>query len=167
MLTTVADETTEQLEKIQQEQVRQWSSRIKLWTLRPKCSPTVGLNCMRLVASVDLNKTCQRAAEFKCKERTKSEAAVYHKMGCLGLIMTDDATHASTCGVPDRERNEAKYLHEATEMLEEWQRKRSSSSHPTSQPSGIIFAPMAIQKTRGKGNVLCRLLFMLTVESCL
>ena len=89
-------------------------------------------------------------------------------MGCLGLIMTDivDATHASTCGVPDRESNEAKYLHEVAEMLEEWQtlvRRRSSSSHPTSQPSGIIFALVAIQKTRGKGK--CPVLFVIYVDS--
>ena len=47
MLTTVADEITEELEKIQQAQVRRWSSRMMVWTLRPKCSPTVGLICMR------------------------------------------------------------------------------------------------------------------------
>ena len=144
-------------------------------------------------------KTYQRAAELKrkaddvhertrshrercrrgTKEHTKSEAAVYHKMGCLGLLVKDtvDVTHALTCGVPDRESNEAKYLHEATEMIEEWQtlvRRRSSSSHPTSQPSGIIFAPVVVLKnSEEKGNisvsmnVMCSLLFMKTVQPCL
>ena len=31
------------------------------------------------------------------------------------------ATHSLTCGVPDRESNEVKYLREATELIEEWQ----------------------------------------------
>ena len=31
-----------------------------------------------------------------------------------------EATHSLTCGVPDRESNEVKYLHEATEIIEGW-----------------------------------------------
>ena len=40
-------------------------------------------------------------------------------MGCLGTLV--NATHALTCGDPDRESNETKYLREATDMIEEWQ----------------------------------------------
>ena len=31
------------------------------------------------------------------------------------------ATLCLTCGVPDRESNEVKYLREATELIEDWQ----------------------------------------------
>ena len=47
---------------------------------------------------------------------------------------TAGATHALSCGVPDRECNEEKYLQEALDMIEEFQRRgsrRGSSSQQT------------------------------------
>ena len=35
--------------------------------------------------------------------------------------------HSLTCGVPDRESNESKYLREATELIEAWQRQREGA----------------------------------------
>ena len=35
---------------------------------------------------------------------------------------TAPATHALTCGLPDHESNEIKYLREATELIDEWQK---------------------------------------------
>ena len=44
-------------------------------------------------------------------------------MGFLGkaLQAAARATHSLTCGEPERESNETKYLREATEVIEEWQ----------------------------------------------
>ena len=36
---------------------------------------------------------------------------------------TAAATHALTCGVPDRDSNEVKYLREATELIDEEQKQ--------------------------------------------
>ena len=57
-------------------------------------------------------------------EHTRSEAAVNHSLGFLGWWVkeTAAATHSLTCGVPDRESNEIRYLKEATELIEEWQK---------------------------------------------
>ena len=84
----------------------------------------------------DLKKVCQRTTELKreatnahektrshrerrrraTKEHTRSEAAVNHSLGCMGWFVkeTAAATHSLTCGVPDRESNEIKYLKDAT-----------------------------------------------------
>ena len=113
---------------------------------------------------VDLKNACQRTAELKrkaddahertrshrerCrrakKERTKSEAAINHSLGCLGWFVkeTANATHSLTCGVPDRESNETKYLREATDMIEEWQRRSQrghSVSHPSCEHNEVVF----------------------------
>ena len=94
-------------------------------------------NCRALheATCVDLKKACQRTAELKrkaadahertqshrercrraAKEHTKSEASINHRLGCLGWFVkeTANATHSLTCGAPDRESNETKYLREA------------------------------------------------------
>ena len=64
---------------------------------------------------------CRRAAS----EHTKSEAAVNHSLGCLRWFVkeTAAATHSLACRVLDRESNEIKYLIEATELIEEWQKQ--------------------------------------------
>ena len=45
------------------------------------------------------------------------------------------ATHSLTCGVPDRESNETKYLREATELIEEWQHQLLSGQPMSGPPS--------------------------------
>ena len=45
------------------------------------------------------------------------------------------ATHSLTCGVPDRESNEVKYLREATELIEEWQYRLQSGQQMSGPPS--------------------------------
>ena len=46
----------------------------------------------------------------------------------LGQLLKDTAgaTHALSCGVPDRESNGARYLQEALDTIEEFQRRGSS-----------------------------------------
>ena len=46
-------------------------------------------------------------------------------LGFLGWYVkeTAAATHSLTCGVPDRESNEVKYLRDAAQLIEEWQRR--------------------------------------------
>ena len=63
-----------------------------------------------------------------------AEEALNNSLGCLGALVWDTAgaTHALTCRVPDRESNEAKYLREALEMINDWVSRcsrRSSESH--------------------------------------
>ena len=96
-------------------------------------------NCRALheETCADLKKACQRTAELKrkaddahettpshrercrraAKEHAKSEAAVNPSLGCLGWLVKETAksTHSLTCGVPDRESHETKYLREATD----------------------------------------------------
>ena len=49
--------------------------------------------------------------------------------------------HTLTCGVPDRESNEIKYLQEATELIEKWQHQLQDGqpvSRPPSEHSEVI-----------------------------
>ena len=45
------------------------------------------------------------------------------------------ATHSLTCGVPDRDSNETKYLREATELIEDWQRQLQGGQPVNKAPS--------------------------------
>ena len=49
----------------------------------------------------------------------KAEEVLNNGVGCLGTLVKDTAgaTHALTCGVPDLESNETKYLKEALDMI--------------------------------------------------
>ena len=69
---------------------------------------------------------CRRAT----KDHMKAEEVLNNNMGCLGLVVKDtaSATHALSCGVPDRDSNETKYLREALEMIDEWQARCSRRS---------------------------------------
>ena len=100
---------------------------------------------LHVETGADLKKACQGTAELKrkgtdvhvktrshrercrraTKDHTRSEAAVNHSLGCLGWYVNETAaaTHALTCGVPDRESNEIKYLREATELIDESQKQ--------------------------------------------
>ena len=97
-------------------------------------------NCRALheAAWADLKEVSLRHIELKRKandahERTQSpwgrfrrvsedhvmaEEVLNDSLGCLGTLVKDTAgaTHALTCGVPDRESNETKYLEEALEV---------------------------------------------------
>ena len=71
----------------------------------------------------------------------KAEGVLNHTVGCLGTLVreTANATRALTWGIPDRESNETKYLREATELIEEWQRQRGHSvSHPSSEHNEVV-----------------------------
>ena len=74
-----------------------------------------------------------RSHRERCKiitnEHTRSEAAVNHSLGFLGLGLmgwcvkeTAAATHSLTCGVPDRESTQMRYLKQAIKLIEEWQK---------------------------------------------
>ena len=45
------------------------------------------------------------------------------------------ATHSLTCGLPDRESNEIKYLREATEVIERWQQQLQDGQPVSRAPS--------------------------------
>ena len=122
---------------------------MRAWSPPRTSSPTAGLvtmlRALHEATCADLKKACQETAELKSKEtdahektrshrercrratkeHTRSEAAVNHSLACLGWCVkeTAAATHALTCGVPDRESNEIKYLREATELIDEWQKQ--------------------------------------------
>ena len=53
---------------------------------------------------------------------TKEHIGANDDLVYLGLLVKDtaSATHALSCGVPDTDSNETKYLGEALEMIEEW-----------------------------------------------
>ena len=112
---------------------------------------------------VDAKKVLQRAFETKRKateihedvaahrERTRritnvharAEGHVNDGIGSLGKApqAAAKATHSLTCGVPDRESNETKYLREATELIQKWQHQLLSGqpmSGPPSEHSEVI-----------------------------
>ena len=68
-------------------------------------------------------------------ENARTEAYVNDGIGSLGnaLQAAATATHSLTCGVPDRESNETKYLREATKLIEARQH-HFLSGQPTSGP---------------------------------
>ena len=45
------------------------------------------------------------------------------------------ATHSLTCGVPDRESNEIKYLRETTEVIKRWQQQLHDGQPVSKAPS--------------------------------
>ena len=60
---------------------------------------------------------------------------------CRAVQAAAKATHSLTCGVPDRESNEVKYLREATELIEAWQQQLQGGlpmSEPPSEHSEVI-----------------------------
>ena len=66
----------------------------------------------------------ERTGRFS-NEHARMEGLVNDALGSLGQAVRAavQATHFLTCGVPDRESNEIKYLREATEVIENWQRQ--------------------------------------------
>ena len=94
---------------------------------------------------VDAKKALQRTLEVKRKateiqedvaihtrlitnEHARAAGNVNDGIGSLGKApqAAARATHSLTCGVPDRESNEVKYLREATNLIEEWQYRLQS-----------------------------------------
>ena len=76
-------------------------------------------------------------------EHARAEGHVNDGIGSLGraLQAAAKATHSLTCGVPDRESNEAKYLREATELIEGWQLQLQGGQAmkgPSSEHSEVI-----------------------------
>ena len=65
-----------------------------------------------------------------------AEEELNDSLGRLGQLVRDTAgaTHALSCGVPDRGSNEAKSLQEAHDMIDDFQKRnsrRGSASHRT------------------------------------
>ena len=133
---------------------------------------------------LQVKKASQRTAELKRKateahektrshrercrritnEHTRSEAAVNHSLGFLGWCVkeTAAATHSLTCGVPDRESNEIRYLKQATELIEEWQGEppvnAQTSKHEEVVPEerqGSIGMVLYLQEMLSWGDVGC------------
>ena len=82
---------------------------------------------------------CRRAT----KELTKAEEALNDNLGCFGDLVKDTAssTYALSCGVPDRDNNETKYLGEAREMIDAWQARcsrRSSDGHDGHETTEVV-----------------------------
>ena len=76
-------------------------------------------------------------------EHARAEGHVNDGIGSLGRAVqaAAKATHSLTCGVPDRESNEVKYLPEATELIEGWQLQLQggqSMNGPSSEQSKVI-----------------------------
>ena len=76
----------------------------------------------------EAEKVLQRTFEVKRKATEIQEDVVIHRertrriTNTPGLKATNARdTHSLTCGAPDRESNETKYLREATELIKEWQ----------------------------------------------
>ena len=66
---------------------------------------------------------CRRAT----KELVSAEEELNDSLGRLGQLIKDTvAPHAQSCGVPDRESKEARFLQEALDMIEEFQRREPS-----------------------------------------
>ena len=62
-------------------------------------------------------------ADVPKRELKKAEESVNNHLVCFGDLVKDraSATHALSCGVPDRNSNETKHLGEALEMIDVWQ----------------------------------------------
>ena len=73
-------------------------------------------------------------------EHARAEGHVNDGIGSLGWAVqaAAKATHFLTCGVPDRESNEMKYLREATELIEAWHPSGQPMSGPPSKHSEVI-----------------------------
>ena len=50
-------------------------------------------------------------------------------------VLRPKATHSLTCGAPDRESNEIKYLREATEVMKRWQQQLEGGQPVSKAPS--------------------------------
>ena len=89
---------------------------------------------------------CRRAA----KDYVIAEEVLNNSLGCLATLVKDtaSATHALSCGVPERDSNETKYLEEALEMFDDWQaRCRSCESHDGPDTAEMVLVERAQQYT--------------------
>ena len=76
-------------------------------------------------------------------EHTRSEAAVNNSLGNLGCCVKEAAAaiHSLTCGIPDSENNEIRYLEQASELIEELQRQLQGVqpvNAQTSEHEGVV-----------------------------
>ena len=80
-------------------------------------------------------------------EHASADGLVNDSLGTLGQAVRAavQATRSLTCGVPDRESIEIKYLWEATELIEKWQHELKDGqpvSRPPSEHSEVILAAL-------------------------
>ena len=70
-----------------------------------------------------------RTYRFRCRRATKeletAEKDFNDSLALMSQLIKDTAgaTHALSCGVPNRESNEVRYLQEALDMIEDFQRR--------------------------------------------
>ena len=100
--------------------------------------------CTHVAIRVEARKAWQRTYDLKREASEAQESVFSHRvrtrrfsheharaglfndaLGSLGQAVraAAQATYSLTCGVPDRESNEIKYLREATEVTERWQQQ--------------------------------------------
>ena len=72
---------------------------------------------------------------------------------CCCVKQAAAATHSLTCGVPDRERHEIRYLKQATELIEEWQ-NQPQGVPPVSRPSSEHGDVVLIEPAKSKRETL-------------
>ena len=87
------------------------------------------------------------------------------EQGNLGCCVKEAAaaTHSLTCGVPDRESNEIRYLKQATELIEEWQNQLQGVP-PVSRPSSehgdvVLIEPAKSKRETLSHHVSCEFLY--------
>ena len=80
-------------------------------------------------------------------EHARTESLVDNSLGALVYAVKDAATHSLTCGIPDRESNDIRYLKQATELIEEWQ-NQLQGVHPVSRPSSDHDDVVLIERQR-------------------
>ena len=164
VLYAVASEVADELERAKRTRTVCKTNSIapaKTWPPLPGNSPIVGPHeeiCVEArkvwQRTYDLKRKASEAQDnvFSYRERTRrisneharAEALVNDGLGSLGQAVraAAQATHSLTCGVPDRESNEIKYLREATELIERWQQQLQDGqpvSRPPSKHSEVIF----------------------------
>ena len=128
-----------------------------------------------------LQRDCIRRAT---SDHVKAEEVLNNSVECPGTLVreTANATPALTCGVPDRESNEAKYFCEATELIDKWQRQLQrghSVSYPSREHNEVVSIERQRYKPRPTASVkfkrghfsvfsflfVVRCLLLLTIES--
>ena len=105
------------------------------------------LRTTELKRKADVTEERSQFHRERCRRATKDHV-LNNSLDCLGALVkeTARATHALTCGVPDRESNGTKYLKEALDTSNDWQSwcfRRSSQSHegPDTTEAVLVVRP--------------------------
>ena len=131
---------SEELERAQKDQGRLWDDldcSSDALTAATKEFQTAGLHTRPRALTLHAKNALQRTLEVKRKATEIQEDVAIHRERTRRITnqAAARATHSLTCGVPDRESNETKYLREATELIEEWQHQLLSGQPMSGPPS--------------------------------